>query len=94
MALAEMCMSGNYGAHIDTLPHPDLTTALFSESTGRFVCEVGPDDLAWFLDGLGEPAIVLGNVTAGKALQLPGLFLRVEALRNAFQADAVHGGAR
>jgi phosphoribosylformylglycinamidine synthase len=89
VALAEMCMSGNLGARIDTLPHPDLTTALFSESTGRFVCEVRPDDLPWFLDGLGEPAVVLGDVTAGKALQIGRLFLRVEALRNAFT-----GGAR
>ncbi|MEQ1701172.1 MAG: AIR synthase-related protein, partial [Ilumatobacteraceae bacterium] len=93
VALAEMCMSGNLGASIDTLPHADVTTALFSESNGRFVCEVERDDLAWFLDGLGEPAVVLGEVTAGKALQVAGIFHRVEALREAFRGNH-HGGAR
>lgn len=92
VALAEMCMSGNLGANIDTLPHADVTTALFSESNGRFVCELHPDDLTWFLDGLGEPALVLGEVTAGKALQVAGIFHRVEALRQAFRGN--HGGAR
>ena len=82
-------MSGNLGANIDTLPHADAITALFSESNGRFVCEVERDDLAWFLDGLGEPAVVIGEVTAGKALQIAGVFHRIEALREAF-----HGGAR
>jgi phosphoribosylformylglycinamidine synthase subunit PurSL len=89
VALAEMCMSGNLGATIDTLPHDDLTAALFSESSGRFVCEVAPDDLAWFLDGLGEPAVVIGEVTHAKALQLGGVLVRLDALRDAFK-----GGAR
>ena len=87
VAIAEMCMSGNLGATIDTLPHDDLTTALFSESTGRFVCEVAPDDLAWFLDGLGEPAVVLGEVTHAKALQLGRDLVRLDALRDAFKGS-------
>jgi hypothetical protein len=37
-------------ARVTDLPHPDLATALFAESTGRFVVEVTPDDLDRFRD--------------------------------------------
>ena len=89
VALAEMCMSGNLGADIGTLPVADVATALFAESTGRFVCEVAPDDLAWFLHGLGEPAVVLGEVTDAAALQIAGQHLQLDTLRHAFK-----GGTR
>ena len=89
VALAEMCIGGRLGATVNTLPTADPTTALFSESNGRFVCEVPPDDLAWFLDGLGRPAVVLGTVTTEPVLRLAGVELSIDALRAAFQ-----GGAR
>lgn len=85
VALAEMCIGGRLGASIDALPHADLVTSLFSESTGRFVCEVSSDDLGWFLEGLNEPAVVLGDVIATTELRLPGVApLGVDSLRAAF----------
>jgi len=87
VALAEMCIGGRLGADIVALPHPATTTSLFSESNGRFVCEVAPDDVQWFLAGLGEPATVLGTVTAEPLLRLAGSDTPVDALRAAFRGD-------
>ncbi len=72
VALAELCIAGRRGAVIDELGHPDTTTALFAESTGRLVVEVRPGDVARFLDVAG-PARLLGTVSAEPALALPGL---------------------
>ena len=44
VALAELCIAGRLGIAVQSLPHPDPTTALFAESTGRFVVEVRPED--------------------------------------------------
>jgi len=89
VALAEMCIGGRFGAGISTLPHPDSVTALFAESTGRFVCEVAPHDIAWFLHGLGEPAVVLGEVTTATELRITGvLSLPLAALQTAFAGGA------
>ena len=87
VALAEMSMAGRLGANIDTLPSADVVTALFSESTGRFVCEVAPDDVTWFVEGLGEPAIVLGTVIDEPVLRLAGFDLAMDEMRSAFQGD-------
>lgn len=81
-------MSGNLGADIGTLPVADVGHHAV-QSTGRFVCEVAPDDLAWFLHGLGEPAVVLGEVTDAAALQIAGQHLQLDTLRHAFK-----GGTR
>ena len=82
-----MSIAGRLGANIDTLPHLDVITALFSESTGRFVCEVAPDDVSWFIEGLGEPAIVLGTVTDEPVLRLAGFDMAMDRMRSAFQRD-------
>jgi phosphoribosylformylglycinamidine synthase len=88
VALAEMCIAGRFGANVDHLPHPDRTVALFSESVGRFVCEVAPADLAWFVDHMEGDAIVLGEVTATRVLTLPDVSLRVDELVTAFKGAA------
>ena len=87
VALAEMAIAGGYGATISTLPHPDRATALFSESLSRFVCEVAAHDVDWFLDGLAEPAVVLGEVTVEPVLRLASVALPLDALRTAFKAE-------
>ena len=70
--LAEMAIAGRLGARVERLPDEDVTTALFSESTGRFVLEVAPDDVERVRDALGEPIVHLGEVTADPTLALPG----------------------
>ena len=55
VALAEMAIAGRLGLSIDTLPGPDTVSALFSESSSRFVCELASDDVAWLAEILDEP---------------------------------------
>ena len=54
VAIAEMCIGGRLGATIDTLPHDDVATALFSESIGRLVVEVDPADVDAFVAADGR----------------------------------------
>ncbi len=85
VALAEMCIAGRFGAEITDLPHDDLTTSLFSESQSRLIVEVSPGDLDRFRDVMHEDVLVLGHVTEGDDLVLPGLDpLDVEDLADAF----------
>jgi phosphoribosylformylglycinamidine synthase len=73
VALAEMCIAGRLGVEVTDLPHADIATALFSESQGRLIVEVDPDDLVGFRDVMHEPVLVLGRVTAEQYLSIPGL---------------------
>ena len=88
VALAEMSIAGRLGATIDTLPHADPVTSLFSESNGRFLCELAPGDVEWFLAGLGEPATVLGTVAAEATLRLVGFELGLAQLQAAFRGSS------
>ena len=72
VALAEMAIAGRLGLSIDTLPGPDPVSALFSESSSRFVCELAADDAAWLSEQLDEPVTVLGTVTDAATFTLPG----------------------
>ena len=71
VALAEMAIAGRLGLSIDTLPGPDPVSALFSESSSRFVCEVAVDDVAWLAEQLGEPVTILGSVVDSPTFTLP-----------------------
>jgi phosphoribosylformylglycinamidine synthase len=71
VAVAEMAIAGRLGARLDTLPHADAITALFSESNGRFVCEVTPADLPVFLAAV-PGSTVIGEVLAEPTLDAPG----------------------
>ncbi|MEX2252521.1 MAG: phosphoribosylformylglycinamidine synthase subunit PurL, partial [Thermoleophilaceae bacterium] len=77
VALAEMCIAGRLGAHVDpALVDPgelDPAVALFAESTGRFVVAVHPDHLDAFGGTLDEPVVVLGQVTDEPTLRIDGL---------------------
>jgi phosphoribosylformylglycinamidine synthase subunit PurSL len=66
VALAEMAIGGRLGVDVDAaaLPHDDAVVALFAESTGRFVVELEPDDVDWFVAHMAEPVRVLGTVVA------------------------------
>jgi phosphoribosylformylglycinamidine synthase len=88
VALAEMAIAGRLGLSIDTLPGPDPTSALFSESSSRFVCEIAPSDVSWLTEQLGEPVSVLGTVTAEPVVCLPGTRpITITALVTAFGAQ-------
>jgi phosphoribosylformylglycinamidine synthase II len=83
VALAEMCIGGRLGARVTDLPHPELATALFAESTGRLLVEVAPADLARFVSLVGGQQI--GVVSDDDVLTIPGLDpLPVESLADAF----------
>jgi phosphoribosylformylglycinamidine synthase len=89
VALAEMAIAGRLGLAIDTLPGPDHVSALFSETSSRFLCELAPSDAAWLVEQLGEPVTVLGTVTDASALALPGAApIPLDALVDAFGARA------
>jgi phosphoribosylformylglycinamidine synthase len=66
VALAEMAIGGRLGVDVDAaaLPHDDAVVSLFAESTGRFVVELEPDDVDWFVAHMAEPVCVLGTVVA------------------------------
>lgn len=84
VALAEMAIGGGFGVEIESLPHCDATVALFSESTGRLICEVSPEDVAWFEDVLGEPVHVLGRVVEDPVLKLGPAIVSLDDAREAF----------
>ncbi len=88
VAVAEMAIAGRLGLSIDTLPGPDPVSALFSESSSRFVCEVAAGDVAWLAEQLGEPVTTLGTVTAAPVVALPGAtVISLDALVTAFGAQ-------
>ena len=87
VALAELCIAGRLGVTVDHLPCPDIATSLFAESTGRFVVEVRPDDLADFVAIVGEMHR-LGDVTESPTLTWPGTApIDVADLVTAFQGS-------
>lgn len=88
VALAEMCVAGRLGASIDTLPHDDQVTALFSESTGRLVIEVEERSVPAVSRIMDDALIRLGTVTDDGLLSLPDLTpVAVADLADAFNHD-------
>ena len=74
VALAEMAIGGRLGINVQaTAVHADLTTALFSESNSRIVCEVARANVSAFLSLLPE-AIVIGVVTDSDMLSIDDHF--------------------
>ena len=88
VTLAEMAIAGGFGATIDLPPHPNVATAWFSESAGRFVVEVHPDDVAVFVDRMAGDALAIGTVTGSTALVLDGVVIEGAALSAAWKGHA------
>jgi phosphoribosylformylglycinamidine synthase len=85
VALAEMAIAGRLGLSVTDLPGPDTVSALFSESTGRFVCEIAVGDVEWLAGQLGEPVTAVGTVVDEPTFTLPGIAsLPLQALIDAF----------
>jgi phosphoribosylformylglycinamidine synthase subunit PurSL len=91
VALAEMCLAGRLGASIDTLPHDDLVTALFSESIGRLIVEVEPQSVDAFVRIMDGKALRLGEVNDSGLLSFPDVEpVHVADLAGAFNGDIGH----
>jgi phosphoribosylformylglycinamidine synthase len=87
VALAEMCIAGRLGARVESLPHDDLVTSLFGESSGRLIAEVAPRSVDAFLKIMGRSAVRLGEVTADATLTIPGVSpIPVTDLADAFNS--------
>jgi phosphoribosylformylglycinamidine synthase subunit PurSL len=86
VALAEMAIAGRLGLTIDDLPGPDTVSALFAESSSRFVCELDADDVNWLAGQLGEDVVVLGTVTAESTFAIGGATIALDDLVVAFGA--------
>jgi len=88
VALAEMCIGGRLGCKIN-LAATDLITALFSESNGRLLVEVAPEQCAAFEACFAQKDLLtkLGEVTAERKLIVNGdvLALTVDELVSAWQ---------
>jgi phosphoribosylformylglycinamidine synthase len=93
VALAEMAIGGGLGVDSPWLAHDDLTVALFSESTGRFVCEIAPHDVEWLAAEIGEPVHILGAVTDERLLRLGPIEVTLEDARMAFAGTPRDGVA-
>lgn len=90
VALAEMCIGGRLGATVDHLPPGSLTTALFSESTGRLLVEVAAADIARFNQMMGAGVLDLGIITDDAVLVIAGMEpVSVDELADAFNRVVV-----
>jgi len=93
VALAEMCLAGRLGASIDTLPHDDHATSLFSESMGRLIVEIEPRSAAAFTRVMDDHCLRIGEVSESGMLSLPGVEpILVSDLADAFNRDAYATG--
>jgi phosphoribosylformylglycinamidine synthase II len=71
VAVAEMCIGGRTGAHIDIdgTGDADVWGRLWGESLGRFVVAVSPEnEVAFKAEMKGHPTTILGTVTDSGAL--------------------------
>jgi phosphoribosylformylglycinamidine synthase II len=80
VAAAEMAIAGRLGLDLDLTPlpkGPQVTTdamALFTESNGRFLVEIDPEDVSAFEDRMhSHPCGCLGRITQEKTLIVRGL---------------------
>jgi phosphoribosylformylglycinamidine synthase len=70
VAAAEMAIAARKGLRLHQLGHDDVVTALFSESSGRLLCEIAAADLSAFEVTMAEPVTVLGTVTDEPVIHL------------------------
>jgi phosphoribosylformylglycinamidine synthase len=95
VALAEMAIGGRLGVDVDVvaLPHDDAVVALFAESTGRFVVELDPDDVDWFVAHMAEPVRVLGTVVTEPVVAIGPCRVSLDDAVRAFTGPAFTGVA-
>lgn len=84
-ALAKTCIGGQLGMDITLEGDLRLDTMLFSESTGRFLVTIAPQDKAAFEKTLGTCATHIGTVTDAPALTINGTKISLAELDNAYR---------
>ena len=84
-ALAKKSIAGQMGMDI-TLPTDQLSLdkMLFSETMGRFVVTIAPEDQQAFESAMPE-AINIGTVTSGEQLNINGFSADIKALENSYK---------
>ncbi|MEO1645081.1 MAG: AIR synthase-related protein, partial [Chloroflexota bacterium] len=65
VALAEMCIAGGLGAEFKRFKDPEAYQLLYSESSGRFIVEVRPEEEKRFKDLMTTSLLFTGEVTEG-----------------------------
>ncbi|MEI7433600.1 MAG: AIR synthase-related protein [Methanomicrobiales archaeon] len=89
VTLGMVAIAGRLGMDLSVPPGMRPDYFLFSESLGRFVVTVSPDNRQAFVQTLGEDAVLLGTVT-GTNLRITGkgilLDIPVSELENAYKA--------
>jgi len=71
VALAEMCLSSTFGISADLrLIHANDVVAMYSESNGRIILEVCPNDVERVVSTLGSEVVVLGEITTEQGLRI------------------------
>ncbi|HVU10368.1 MAG TPA: phosphoribosylformylglycinamidine synthase I, partial [Phototrophicaceae bacterium] len=96
VALAEMCIGGRRGANAS---FDFAAKLLFSESQGRLIVEVAPENAAAFEQALaGQPLQKIGTVTDDEALTIAAqgadLHLNVAILESTWRDQSTTVGAR
>jgi phosphoribosylformylglycinamidine synthase len=99
VAVAEMAIGGGIGASIDLATAPgagalDGLTLTFSESLGRLLVEVGPDDAGEFERIMGDyPTAPIGETTAGDEIEMTAsgfaFGVAISAARDAWRGGIV-----
>lgn len=84
-ALAKTCIGGQLGMDIKLDGDLRLDTMLFSESTGRILVTVAPQDKDAFEEALGSHAHLIGTVTDDQALTINGNAISLADMNNAYR---------
>ncbi|HLA41943.1 MAG TPA: phosphoribosylformylglycinamidine synthase I, partial [Aggregatilineales bacterium] len=95
VALAEMCIAGNTGADVN-LPETGLSSEkwLFSESSGRFIVEVRPEDAEAFETQMQDVPLTRIGIVNGDMLRIRLqnsviASLSVEQMESAWRGDLI-----
>ncbi len=86
VTLAKKSIASGLGMEIKIESELRLDTFLFSESTGRVVVTVAPNDIATFEKLFGDMATKIGSVTDKPALKINGFEVKIADLENAYKS--------
>lgn len=85
-ALAKKAIAGGLGLKVSYEPGMRLDKALFSESTGRVLVTIAPQDQAAFEKLFTDHALLIGEVNDSKTLSINGHDVTIRDLEEAYKA--------